>query len=141
LSIPKGEIFCNNAIARRVWVKETKMTDEKKPPQGAAVSPVWAGGMAADSAAPVPGAAHIILTLLPEGRVRVQSFCFGRMDANGPHASEASLLAKDLPFALAELRLQLAEGRSSTMEEAAALRRHYYDGKPLQLPSGSPVTV
>lgn len=117
------------------------MTDEKKPPQGAVVSPVWAMCMGGNSVAPVPGDAHIILSLLPEGQVRVQSFCFGRMDANGPHTPEASLLAKDLPFILAELRLQLAEGRSSTMDEAAVLRRHYYDGFPLQLPSGPPVTA
>lgn len=109
------------------------MTDENKPPDAAQVSPVWVMGRGASVLARVPGAAHIVLTLLPDEQVHMQSFCFGQINSRGPNTTDARLLAKDLPLSLAELRHELKHQRHCTHAEGLAFAKHYIHGQPLVL--------
>lgn len=68
------------------------------------------------------GVAHIVISLDQIGETTVRAFCFDRVDCSLNHAPDKVLLERDLPFLLAELRLQLELGRPLTVAESAPLK-------------------
>ena len=81
------------------------------------------------------GAAHIVISLDKAGNATASAYFFGGFDSSLRQAPDKALLERDLPFLLAELRLQLKLDRRLTIDESAALLAQYR-----QSLSGSTVT-
>jgi hypothetical protein len=79
------------------------MTDEKKPPQEVAAS------------------AQIVVDINQDGSVHMTATCWGEPDSTYAAVSDQRLLAVQIPFVLAELRLQLKLGRRLKVEESTAV--------------------
>lgn len=76
------------------------MTDEKKPPQT------------------VGSRAQIVLDINQDGSVRMASSCWGRPNSTFMPCSDERLLTAQIPFVLAELRMQIKLGRNLTIDES-----------------------
>lgn len=84
------------------------MTDEKKPPQEMA------------------SAAQIVLDINQDGLVHMTATCWGKPNSTYARFSDQRLLAIELPFAMAELRLQLTLGRNLTADESAKIKAGFH---------------
>lgn len=85
--------------------------------------------------AEILGAAHIVISLNRIGEVTTKAYCFDRLDCALVAMGNAHLIEFDIPFLLAELRMQLELGRPLTANESAPLK-----AKRFQRSSGSTVT-
>jgi hypothetical protein len=83
----------------------------------------------------IPGAAHIVLAINRLGEVEMRGFCFGTFDSSYGRQTDAQILQVALPNLLAELRLQIQQGRRATMAESEEIAR-----SQRQRSSGSTVT-
>ena len=72
--------------------------------------------IARNTVSKLDGEAHILITLDTMGRPRMQSFFMGDQDATYGLLPDATLLGKELPKLLAELRSQIERGSRSWPE-------------------------
>lgn len=71
----------------------------------------------------VNGVAHIVISLNSIGEATATAFCFDRLDCALIPTGDSRLIHKDIPFLLAELRMQIALGRPLTVGESADLKK------------------
>ena len=89
------------------------MTDEKKPPQEVAAS------------------AQIVIDINQDGLICMTAACWGKPDSTYARFSDQRILALEIPFVLAELRMQLKLGRYLTKEESDVVKAEVHHSSGL----------